>query len=290
MTANQINYAKLKEESRHNRVSERHEHQDVATRRYQASTAAFNAQETQRHNQEQERVNWWSARETQRHNQEQESANWFNIRTTTAETERHNRQTEDIQSRDVESQSQFRRDTAWAQLMQATQAGRANEIAAQNAQTQKIRAESDRMNAETNRMNATTRQSELSASISAVRQNVGLGYSQLQESTRHNLANELETRVHNRNTEHEITTNNWLTRSEDQRHNLASESVAQQNADTNAMNARTNRTNAATNRKQADIASRNATSNRITAVSKAFDSAVNVARTAGNFVGGVYFG
>lgn len=283
MTANQINYAKHKEEVRHNLISERHEHQDVQTRRQQARTAQFTAQENQRHNQEQEAINWWSNRETQRHNQEQEATNWFNVRTVTGETERHNRQTELLQQQNQESEMAYRRDSAWAQMIQASATGRANEIAAKQAQIQENRAESERMNAETNRMNATTRQNELAASISAVRQNVGLGYAQISETTRHNQAQEAETSTHNRNVEHETQTNNWLLRVEDQRHNLATESVAQQNATSAA-------SQAASAKKQADAASRNATSNRIVAVAKGFDTALNVARSAGQAVIGGFYG
>lgn len=91
MTANQINYAKLKEEGRHNLRTEAQQdialaHQGTQARAAisQAETAAGRLVEDSRHNREQERVNWWNAQtqatETARHNKEEEGIGWFNAK------------------------------------------------------------------------------------------------------------------------------------------------------------------------------------------------------------------
>lgn len=66
MTANQINYAKHREDVRHNRVSEIHEHRKIGISE-RAQT------ETERHNREGETINWFQSREAARHNVVSES-------------------------------------------------------------------------------------------------------------------------------------------------------------------------------------------------------------------------
>lgn len=68
MTANQINYGKLLEDSRNHRVLEQHSQIQAEAARSQAVTASKRQVEDARHNQESERVNWWSAQEQGRHN------------------------------------------------------------------------------------------------------------------------------------------------------------------------------------------------------------------------------
>lgn len=99
MTANQIAYAKVREDQRHNvvtegetgrhnLVTERQKDRDIAigestalSQRMQAETARDKQQEEVRHNFEQEGINWWSAThglsETQRHNQALEGVETF---------------------------------------------------------------------------------------------------------------------------------------------------------------------------------------------------------------------
>lgn len=97
MTANQIEFAKHRETRRHNYVTERQGWRDVSTRSRQADaamlsayastsqaeTAARRAKEESRHNQELERVNWWSTERSQteleRHNAESEKQAWVNL-------------------------------------------------------------------------------------------------------------------------------------------------------------------------------------------------------------------
>lgn len=99
MTANQINYARQREDARHNRVSERHEHgqlevaqRTVAAKELETEISKLRQQEEGRHNREQERINWWSTTEnvaeTQRHNKESENQGWANIDTQRRHTER----------------------------------------------------------------------------------------------------------------------------------------------------------------------------------------------------------
>lgn len=93
MTANQISYAKVLEDQRHNKEQERQKDVELATAEKQAEasvrqaeTAALAQGETGRHNLEQERINWWSAQyplyESVRHNREVER-----IQGLTAQTE-----------------------------------------------------------------------------------------------------------------------------------------------------------------------------------------------------------
>lgn len=77
MTSNQIAYAKHREEARHNRVQERHEHRQTDALASQAETARMRAVEEGRHNLEQERTNWWSAQEQGRHNLRTEDINFM---------------------------------------------------------------------------------------------------------------------------------------------------------------------------------------------------------------------
>lgn len=237
MTANQIAYAKHVEERRHNRVSETHEH-------LQAETSAKRQAEDARHNRATEAHNWWATSqtlgETQRHNQESEAISWWTNRATLDESQRHNLATEGTARYSAEQTALFQRGQLQAQQRQAAVAER---------------------NASVNELNAQTRSNELAASIAAVRSQVGLGYAQLKEQA-----------IHNRNVESEAQTNNWLRRVEDQRHNIATENVAQQEADVAARNATANERNAASTASQA-------TSARITAISRAVDTGIRGATT-----------
>lgn len=83
MTANQISYAKVLEDQRHNKEQERQKDVELVTAQKQADASVRQAEiaalaqgETGRHNLEQERINWWSAQyplyESTRHNREVE--------------------------------------------------------------------------------------------------------------------------------------------------------------------------------------------------------------------------
>lgn len=85
MTKNQIEYAKHREDARHNRVTEQQKLRDQAiglisanAAKSQADTAVLRQAEDARHNQQTEAINWWTNRssleETSRHNRMQENA------------------------------------------------------------------------------------------------------------------------------------------------------------------------------------------------------------------------
>lgn len=108
MTANQIAFNKAKEEARHNRVSERHEHYDTRSRRMQAEAASSQAATAAR----QVDVNWWAAQEGQRANMAKE-----------AETYRHNYQQEELSRYQAMTAAAAAQDQARAALQQARIAG-----------------------------------------------------------------------------------------------------------------------------------------------------------------------
>lgn len=147
MTANQINYARQREEVRHNIRTEHQKDRDLAIGERQAASAELQAQvasrrqsEDARHNLQTEAVNWFSAAgnlsETQRHNKELESINWF----------------------DTRSQDTYRRASASAQMQQA-QAARTSAAASY------LGAQASMEQARVAGTNAATRQSELAESI-----------------------------------------------------------------------------------------------------------------------------
>lgn len=122
MTANQINYARTKEDRRHNLVTEEQKLRDIAigerqalAAELQASTASKRQLEDARHNRESETINWFSTRnqiaETQRHNREQEQVSWFSAQS----QDRHNYEMRQIQSRQADA-AQLQATTAWNAL------------------------------------------------------------------------------------------------------------------------------------------------------------------------------
>lgn len=235
MTANQIAYAKHLEESRHNRVSERHEHQDVHTRRQQAQTGWYSARETARHNAEQERVNWWSAQEVGRHNLADERTKQFS----------------------ANALRDFQLNQSEALLRQAGAAERQGDVAYENMLV-------NRRNAATSEANTKLRSDELAASIAANNQKIALGYSELGELKRH----QQETEYVNRG-------NTLFTLAEMTRHNQAQEAISSQsnaisaeNAATNRRNATVNERNATTNEQNAETEKYKAKSGRISAITR----------------------
>lgn len=261
MTANQIEYAKHLETGRHNRVSERHEHQDVQSRRMtaeanqrNATTNWFAAQEQQRHNYNTESATFAANAEVERHNRESERLTGSQL----SESVRHNRATERTALYGAVSQSNYWNRSIGAKLKEIS-------VAERNADTNRMQAESSRVQARAAARNAATRQSELAESIrrnsldySAKMAQVNLGYGQLAETTRSNQARETE----------------------NLRHNVESEKVATSQAMSSARQADAAKQNAETGRTKANIDRYNATSNRINAYA-------NVGRAAGSVISGV---
>lgn len=264
MTANQIAYAKHREEARHNRVSEAHEHRDVSSREqtaaanyWQAATASARATEEARHN---------KAVENQ--------TAWFN-RAQIGEQERANREKEQISWYSATSEDAYRRSTATSQMRQAS-------VAERNATTQwmqlgneEMKARASLLQAQASHRQAKVREDELSETIAQNARYLGLQYSQLAEAQRHNLASEGITSSYNAGT-----------LAESFRHNVESEKVAQsqaisasrqaaaasQNAYTASRNASVNERGATSREEEVEVAKRNATSNRINAVANAVRS------------------
>lgn len=257
MTANQIAYYKAREDARHNRVSEVHEHQDVHSRKVTAQAAertslanSMNAETNARN----ATTNWWAAQEQGRHNLETERVSQFSA---SALADYQLKQGEALLRQAAVSERQA--DTAARQALVAERNATVNERNLANLYRNSVANETQ---AQVSRLNAATRQQELAASISMNAKQVALGYSQLAETRRH--ANV---------TEAQNAQNIRLTTAETKRHNQAQEAI-------NRYSNQSGRMQAEASASQATSASRNATSNRISAVG-------NVIGATGNVVSGV---
>lgn len=203
MTANQIAYASANETQRHNQEMEKLAASELSTKQKQADaawaqaqTAASRAAEEQRANLERERQNWWQMVEA------------------ISETSRHNLNTERIAGLTYESTAALQRAQSEAALRQASAAEAQAAAAASRASTSQFEAETNR-----------AKLGIESAKINLGYANVALGYSQLAETNRANVAKELETSTHNRFTEAETTRSNVVKESETRRHNKATEAT-----------------------------------------------------------------
>lgn len=105
MTANQINYAKLNEDRRHNSVTEvetaRHNRKQEDIGYYTGGAAYAGVAENSRHNREQEAINWYTAQNLGELQAAQagKTASEIGVEASKAgETVRHNQATEGIQS------------------------------------------------------------------------------------------------------------------------------------------------------------------------------------------------
>lgn len=186
MTTNQIAYAKLGEDVRHNTQSEQIERgkaeaalsQARAAHR-QATVAELRQQEDARHNLEGERVNWFSAisgyEEAKRSHQENERVNWFNAETQRdyqhrlAKTSERQASVSERQATVAERQLQLnaadtasRRIQAEASSAQAAASWEQAQASLWNAQTQRSSlAESIRHNQVSEAVQATTARGNL---------------------------------------------------------------------------------------------------------------------------------
>lgn len=151
MTANQINYAKHREDVRHNLATEaqrdvelRHIGSQAAAALQQAATAGRAQRETERHNQEQERVNWFLGQEQQRHNVASEGIASSQL----AESIRHSKMTEAFQDRSTivqeelgKSQIKLQDAQGQAVLRQAAASEKQAAAASQSALAQTMQAQ-----------------------------------------------------------------------------------------------------------------------------------------------------
>lgn len=183
LTTQQVAYAKVLEERRHNREAERLTGQANQINQQQADTASRGQVEQGRHNVETERTNWWSAQETQRHNVQQEMLNAFQAQST---ARLQSAQAEGVLRQAGVAERQATVSERNAEL-------RANELAESIRHNQVYEMESQRHNQYqesiwTRQQNEAERANRASEGIS--RSQVGLGYAQLAESSRSNRVGE----------------------------------------------------------------------------------------------------
>lgn len=179
MTTNQLEFAKIQETGRHNRVTERHEHRDVESRRISANAAALQAATSQQ-----------SLAETRRHNVETENINWFTSRENVSELQRHNRASEALSAWQNQIDEQYKKDYIGVQQRNAAVAERQANVSERNASTNWYNALTQARVAETQESNAYTNRLQHYESVRHNKASESLGYSQLSESVRHNQATE----------------------------------------------------------------------------------------------------
>lgn len=228
MTANQINFAKHKEDSRHNRATEEAKLRDIAigerqayASEMQARTASQRQAEDARHNRESERINWFSTLQTtseaQRHNREQEQIQWFSAQS----QDRHNLESRQIASRQAEA-SALQARTAWESLgiqrfnaataaRQATVAEQQTAVSRRLATVQERQATVAERNAsvneyaaQTGRLSASAAQTSASAAYAnalASQRQAEIRAGELGESIRRNTIQLAETQRHNQELE-----------------------------------------------------------------------------------------
>lgn len=180
MTNNQINYARVLEDARHNLETEKVSRHQAKSARISAEAAAATAAEQERSHRESERINWYSAFEANRTNLAKEN-----------ETQRHNTESERLEQlgRDTE---RFNAQTAYnRQVAESAHWARQDSVAQHNAESQRISALASSMQASVAQQRATE---EARANLVREAQNRTV-YS---ETVRHNKAvestNELERR------------------------------------------------------------------------------------------------
>lgn len=213
MTANQINYARVREDRRHNLISEKHEHEDVRTRRMTAGANVSQA-ETARLRQS----------EDARHNRMSERFNTEKLNIESAETRRHNAATEDVQRFSALAESIYKQSKAQFESRQAAVSEREASVRERQA------AVSEREVSSRERMESVERSkahSQYLAALASQEQAKVAGVraetekSQLAESIRHAQAVEHETSRHNMYDESIRVAQNNETR----RHQLETEAI-----------------------------------------------------------------
>lgn len=182
MTANQINYGKLREEARHNRETEKLGYHTAVSSRIgalaqrdqaiasqsQAQTAALRQEEDARANAAREAIDWYSALESNRHNVSAES-----------ETRRHNVETErqGAQNVSLNYERMLNEQTHWA---------RQDTVSERNAESQYVSA-----------LGASMRGQAALLGVDVNRQLASIQALNQQEAVRHNKAQEALTRAKN---------------------------------------------------------------------------------------------
>lgn len=270
MTQNQIRYAEHLETSRHNKVSERHEHFDVYNNK--RKTAEANLRTAAAH-EKSNVINWFSAQEQKRANLAKEEETSRANRAKELETNRSNLAKEQLSAVANEISRQhyvnqdeatFRRvDTEWNQL--ENQRNQTSESIRHNKALEELTSLAQ---SETHRANL--------ANESIARSNVGLGYANLAEASRtHRVNEDINTRSQRatqrlQEAQGKATISQALSASKQ-----ASAAVTRASAAVSQAGASIRQAEAAES--QARSSARKATSDRITAISQAIDTGTKVA-------------
>lgn len=212
MTANQINYAKVLEDTRHNKVTETQKLQELGvldrqatTAERQAAVAELRQREDQRHNQQQEAINWWQATEPLK------------------ETARHNRVVEEQNASQIASQIQLNAAQSEATLRQAGAAEKRAGAdvtrayaALQSAGASQLGAQASMLGASASQAQVMVRESELAE---AIRKNMAAQ----EEINRHNRI--LESQQSYQNVSGRIAANAQASQADTAKHRATSERI-----------------------------------------------------------------
>nr|AVX53674.1 putative ORF1 [Marmot picobirnavirus] len=194
MTNNQINYAKLREDTRHNVVGERIERDKAHSSRIQALTSMYGLQETAKHNRATEQLGSQQLSESIRHNTATETRDLSSLaearRSNLAreqETARTNRVNEVIKDYVAHSQDRIGQIGATASMYQAQASLRQADASMSQAETARQRQFEDvRHNVASEQLNSRN-----------ITNQYNLGLASTIEANRHNLIGEKETARHN---------------------------------------------------------------------------------------------
>lgn len=183
MTANQINYAKQREEARHNLVAESISHRQATASEMQgtaalrqADTARASFNEQARHNREGESINWFQQMESRRHNQAQEAVQNREADTHVgqlSESIRHNKVSESQKTLELDNLKRYQE----GQVEAALQSSRAAMIGANASQRSSQAA----------LMNAAANQAQVGISSGVLSESIRNNRAQLAETSRHNI-------------------------------------------------------------------------------------------------------
>lgn len=296
MTANQINYAKHREEKRHNVISEAQKERDLAIGEKNAVTSFFNAetsrlgqQETARANREKEAINWFQSRETARHNQAQEQYNTDYL----YEVSRHNQASEELgQSQLSESirhnsiseqlTSQQQAELARHNLASEEETHRTN-VRRENTEQQRVASSSysSVISADAAKLNAETRVRELAESERHNRSQEAINYAQVSQSARQasaalqQAANSAYANVIRNNELAASIQRYGAAQEETNRHNLVVESQEASRIQNERKSVAIKHGELNVAQRHATVAERNATSNRMQAWSSIVNAGAN---------------
>lgn len=298
MTANQINYAKHREDVRHNLRSEQQKDRDLAigeknavTNAYSAETGRLSHYETARHNREQESINWFQSRETARHNVVSESQ----FATQLAETQRHNVASEQLQSRQTAVQESQLSESIRHNSSVERETSRHNKVsellsAGDVTTKRKQQEESVRHNMRTEEQKSLELSNQRRYQDVTGQASLITAQAKLESARQQGIANEIRSG--------ELAENirrNSLTLAETSRHNLRTEAIGVREAATSRLNAETREGELQVSSRRADTAQQEADTKQYEAQTKrgsAIEQGVNrsintVSGIAKSIIGGL---